>query len=379
MHPAIACTLIAACSAWNIAGAISIGLATRPRAPSAAPPPAVSVLKPLRGADEGLYANLKSFFEQDHPDFELLFGVTDPDDPALEVVAQLEREFPRVQSRIVVHTGGRALNPKVQNLLGIQAHARHDLLLISDSNVRAPAHYVRELAAIHAAEQPGIVTNLFAGRGEETLGAALENVQLNGFCAAGSALPTLNGDAAIIGKSMLFSRSALDRLGGLEQLSCVLAEDFILGKMFEHAGQRILIAPTVLDNPNRKLCLRAAFARHLRWSMLRWRLRPVAALLEPVTSPLLMLPFAWSLLGPLAALWVGALIVVRDLVGWVLLRGWGRAWIPLLLGPVRELGAPIAWLLGALKRHVSWRGQRLRLSAGTRLYAEYGKRAKAQP
>jgi hypothetical protein len=83
-----------------------------------------------------------------------------------------------------------------------------------------------------------------------------------------------------------------------------------------------------------------------------------------------MLPFAWSLFGSLALLWFSALLAIRDLGGWMLLRGWRRAWIPLLLGPVRELGAPVAWLLGALKRHVSWRGQRLRLSAGTLLYAE---------
>ncbi len=370
MHPVIACTLVAACSVWNVAGTLSVARAIRPRPASARPPPPVSVLKPLSGADEGLYANLKSFFEQDHPEFELLFALTDSADPALQVVARLEREFPHVRSRVVVHEGGTALNPKVRNLLGIEPHARHDLVLISDSNVHAPPHYVRELASLHESEHAGIVTNLFAGRGEQSLGAALENVQLNGFCAAGSALPTLSGDAAIIGKSTLFSRAALGRLGGLTRLSCVLAEDFILGKMFEHAGQRIVIAPTVLDNPNRLLSLRAAFARHLRWSMLRWRLRPIAALLEPVTSPLLMLPMAWSLLGPLALLWLVLLLTIRDLGGWVLLRGWGRAWIPVLLGPVRELAAPLAWLLGALKRHVTWRGQRLRLSAGTLLYAE---------
>ncbi|MET0794155.1 MAG: glycosyltransferase [Polyangiaceae bacterium] len=379
MHPAIACTLVAACTVWNVAGALSIARATRARPRASIPAPPVSVLKPLSGTDEGLYSNLKSFFEQDHPDFELLFGVTDANDPALAVVARLEREFPRVRSRVIVHPGGTALNPKVRNLLGIQAYARHDLRLISDSNVHAPRHYVRELASLHSSEQAGIVTNLFAGRGEQSLGAALENVQLNGFCAAGSALPTLSGDAAIIGKSTLFSNASLDRLGGLSRLSCVLAEDFILGKMFEHAGQRIVIAPTVLDNPNRELTLRAAFARNLRWAMLRWRLRPVAALLEPITSPLLMLPAAWSLCGPLAVLWLVLVLLIRDLGGWVLLRGWGRAWIPILLGPARELVAPIAWLLGALKRHVTWRGQRLRLSAGTLLYAESAKQPRFQP
>ena len=162
----------------------------------------------------------------------------------------------------------------------------------------------------------------------------------------------------------------MERLGGLSRLSFVLAEDFILGKMFDNAGQRVVIAPTVLENPNRDLSLRAAFARHLRWSMLRWRLRPVAALLEPLTSPLLVLPFAWSLFGHFAWLWLLALLAVRDLGGWVLLRGFRRAWIPVLLGPVRELAAPFAWSIGTFKRHVTWRGQRLRLSSGTLLYEE---------
>jgi ceramide glucosyltransferase len=328
------------------------------------------VLKPLNGADDGLYQNLRSFFEQDHPTLELVFGVTSPTDPSLQVVAQLRAEFPAVACRVVVHEGSSALNPKVRNLLGMLPHATHDLLLISDSNVRAPRHYVSELACLHVSSGAGIVTNLFAGSDERTLGAALENVQLNGFCAAGSALPTLSGDAAIIGKSTLFSRMALDGLGGLSRLSCVLAEDFILGKMFENAGLRVVIAPTVLESPNRDLALRATFARHLRWSMLRWRLRPLAALLEPLTSPLLMLPCAWQLFGHGAWLWFVLVLAVRDLGGWVALRGWQRAWIPVLLGPLRELAAPVTWLAGAFKRHVTWRGQRLRLSSGTLLYAE---------
>ena len=296
MHPAISATLMTVCSLWNIAGLVAIRR-VRTRAhrllSRSAPPPPVSILKPLRGADDGLYQDLSTFFMQDHPSFELVFGVTDALDPAVAVVARLREAYPQVSCTLVVHEGSVALNPKVRNLLGMLPHATHDLLLISDSNVRAPSHYVSELARLHVVHQAGIVTNLFAGTGEHSLGAALENVQLNGFCAAGSALPTLSGDAAIIGKSTLFSRAALDRLGGMARLSCLLAEDFILGKMFERAGLPIVIAPTVLESPNRALSLRAAFARHVRWAMLRWRLRPVAALLEPLTSPLLMLPFAW--------------------------------------------------------------------------------------
>ena len=374
MHPAIAAVFVATCSAWNVAGWVALLRATHnTMATSTAMPAPVSVLKPLSGADEGLYQNLRGFFEQDQPVLELVFGVTSPRDPALAVVARLREEFPHVSCQVVIHAGSTALNPKVRNLLGMLPYATHDLLLISDSNIRVPRHYVSELARLHASAGAGIVTNLFAGSHEQTLGAALENVHLNGFCAAGSALPTLSGDAAVIGKSMLFSRAKLDSLGGLSRLSCVLAEDFILGKMFQNAGHRVLIAPTVLENPNPKLSLRATFARHLRWSMLRWRLRPLAALLEPLTSPLLMLPFAWQRFGSEAWLWLALVLGIRDWGGWGALRGWRRAWLPILLGPVRELAAPIAWLIGAFKRHVTWRGQRLRLSSGTQLYAESGK------
>jgi hypothetical protein len=126
----------------------------------------------------------------------------------------------------------------------------------------------------------------------------------------------------------------------------------------------------VLANPNRALDLRGAFARRLRWAMLRWRLRPLAALLEPVTSPLAMLPFAWHLLGAPALVWAALLLLVRDVGGWLLLRGSRRAWVPLCAAPLRECVWLAAWALSSLKRHVTWRGTRVRISAGTLLFLE---------
>ncbi|HEY4106284.1 MAG TPA: glycosyltransferase, partial [Polyangiaceae bacterium] len=197
MH-VLALVLVGICSAWNVAGLVALLRVTRARSDHArAKSRPVSVLKPLNGADAGLYENLKSFFEQDHDELELVFGTTNDNDPALAIVARLRRQFPRVTCQTIVHDGGAALNPKISNLLGMLPHASHDLVLISDSNVRAPRHYVGELARVHAQTSAGIVTNLFAGSSEDSLGGALENVQLNGFCAAGSALPTLVGDAAV--------------------------------------------------------------------------------------------------------------------------------------------------------------------------------------
>jgi len=365
--------LLAACTAWTVLGLLAVRRATRAsalgRTLSARQTPAVSVLKPLCGADPGLAENLESFFLQDYDAFELVFGVEDPNDPAIAVVRALERRYPHVRSRLVVHDGPRGINPKVRNLRGMLTHASHDLVLVSDSNVRAPRHYVAEIVSVYLSdERICLVTNPFAGWGERALGAALENVQLNGFCAAGAALPTLAGDALVIGKSMLMSRSRFEEIGGFERVANVLAEDFVIGKMFQHAGLRVAIAPSVLYNVTGGLTVRAFLDRHLRWSMLRWRLRPMAYLLEPLTSPLALLPAAWVVLGPIGAAWAALLLLIRDLGGWLLLRGLDHAWVPLLLSPLRELSMLFVWARALAKRHIVWRGNRVRLGSGTFLY-----------
>lgn len=367
---ALAALCLAVSTAWCLAGLAAVFRATRPWPASNTPPPPVSVLKPLCGSDPNLLANLESFFEQDHPDFELVFGVVDANDPALATVRTASERHPRVPCRIVVHAGSGAINPKVDNLLGLVPEARHDLLLVSDSNVRAPRHYVRELASIHAELGPGLVTNLFAGSDEASLGSALESVELAGFCAPGVALPTWLGDPLLVGKSALFSRQRFEQLGGFRRLRDVLAEDFVMGKTFAHAGDALVIAPTVLANVLGKLSLRGAIQRHLRWAMLRFRLRPLAALLEPLTTPLALLPVAWVLLGPWALLWASGCWLVRDAGSWLVLRGFDRLWLPLVLSPLRDALSLGVWAVAPLKKHVSWRGKRFRLGAGTLLYCE---------
>lgn len=377
MLPVLVGVLLAVTTAWTVAGLVAVLLLTRRHVAEGAPTLGVSVLKPLCGTDPDLRKNLTSFFEQDHSTFELVFGVVDSNDPALELVRELRARYPSVPCQVVVHSGAGSLNPKVDNLRGILPAASHDLVLVSDSNIRAPRHYVRELATLYARERPGLVTNLFAGVGEGSFGAALENVQLTGFCAAGVALPTVLGDPLLVGKSALFSRTRFEALGGLERLSDVLAEDFVMGKTFAHAGDRVLVAPTVLANVTRRVSLASVFGRHLRWAMLRFRLRPVAAALEPLTSPLVLLAPAWWLLGPSALIWAMTLLSIRDLGGWLALRGRRRWYIPIVLSPLRELGALAIWCLAPLKQHVSWRGKRYRLGAGTLLYAEEPKQEAA--
>jgi ceramide glucosyltransferase len=372
---ALALLLLVACTGWTLLGLLAtrrdVFPTTRRAPPSELPP--VTILKPLCGADPGLEANLETFFRQDYPRLQLVFGVEDPHDPAVAIVRVLQARFPHVSSALVVHRGGRAINPKVRNLLGMLPAAQHDLLLISDSNVRVPPGYVQEMVeTLHGGPRAGLVTSRIAGTGEASLGAALDAVQLNGFCAAGSALPTCFGDASVIGKSLLFSRRQFEALGGFAAIANVLAEDYVMGKLFEEAGLEVRLSRTVIENVTGALSVEAFLRRHLRWSMLRIRLRPGAFLLEPLTAPLALLPAALVGLGAWGAAWVGALLLLRDVGGWVALRGWRRAWVPALLAPARDLLMLWVWARTPAEREVSWRGNRVLVVEGTRLVPTAG-------
>lgn len=367
-----ASVLVALTTSWTVLGAYAVATVKRGSDLVSLPSrlPAVTVLKPLSGADPSLEQNLASFFTQDHPELQLVFGVERADDPALEVVRQLMALHPTVDATVVVHKLPSGLNPKVRNLRGMISHAKHDLILISDSNVRAPSHYVRELATIKASDPAiGLVTNLFAGYGAGGLGADLESVQLSGFVAAGAALPTAVGDAAVIGKSMLMSRADLDAMGGFDRVADVLAEDYVIGKMFENVGKKVVMAPTILSNIVGRLSVKAVFDRHLRWSMMRARLRPVCFFLEPLTIPLFVLPLALIAFGAWAFVWLFSMYLLRDVVGWTILRGARGLRAPMLLGALRDVLALAVWCATPFKRHVAWRGHRVRVGAGTVLTA----------
>jgi ceramide glucosyltransferase len=328
------------------------------------------VLKPLSGLDAGLEQNLESFFVQDHPDYEIVFGVEDAGDPAVPVVRSLMAHHPEVPATLVIHTVPGGVNPKVRNLRGMIEHAAHDCVVVSDSNIRVTPHYLSELCAEYeASDHVGLVTSLVRGVDEDGIGAGLESVQLAGFCAAGIAGPTLVGEALVMGKSMMFSRRALEALGGLGALSNVLAEDYVMGKMFQHAGYSVRIAKTGIDNVVTRATVRSFVARSRRWAMLRFRLRPLAYVIEPIASPLAMIPFVWAVLGPWALAWALAMLALRDVGQWLLLSGMRRAWIPFLLAPVREALALFAWVQAPFRRHVAWRGKRVRLSSGSVAYA----------
>lgn len=361
--------LLTVCSAATLIMVIALARATRPRAGATATPP-VTVLKPLCGADDALEANLATFFAQDYPAFELVFGVVDPADRAIPVVRRLMAAHPAVAARLVVHDGRQGLNPKVANLRGMLAAGAHDVVVISDSNVAVGRDHLRSLVA-RLEPGVGLVTGLLVGAGERTLGARLEGLHLTGAVAGAVAgAEMLAGNALVIGKTLLFRRAVFERLGGMESLAAVLAEDYVMGRMFTEAG-----LAGVATAPVRNVVVRSTtwtFVRRLaRWALLRSRLQPLLYPAELLANPsaLALLAVALGADAAAVAAWAVATTLVRDAGAWLILRG--RAGLAtVLLGVPKDLLALGAWVAAPWKRRVSWRGRRYRVSAGTRLFAQ---------
>jgi ceramide glucosyltransferase len=344
--------------------------------------PAISVLKPLCGLDEGLYENLLSFVQQRYPEFELLLGVADPRDPALAVVQSLRRDYPDAPVRVIVHGEHDLMaNPKVISLVHMARAARHEYLLVSDSNVRAAPDYLAAIAAEMRDPKVGLVSNLIVGSGEDSIGAQCENLHLNTFVLGGVCMADLAERPCVVGKSMLMRRAELTRLGGFDAMRHVLAEDFLLGQRYHEAGFRVVLSQHAIATYNRKLPVRRFLARHLRWAQLRrsCALGPFLSEALLYASPWLIAPWLTTetderwLPCTLALL---ARVTSDGLMAKSVTGRWPSA-TALVLVPVKDTLLMGIWTIALFYRSVAWRGHVLRIGPGSRLLSGHPERVSA--
>ncbi len=332
--------------------------------------PPISVLKPLRGVDPEAYANFASFFRQDYPRFQIVFGAEDPDDPALAVARRVAADHPGVDVRFV---GGKAkltANPKVGCLAGMLPEAAHPFVLVSDSDIRVEPDFLRQMAAPMADPSIGAVTCLYRSQSTGLAG------KLNALGLSTEFQPSvlvarrLEGISFGLGSGTLIRRSILSVLGGFEALADWLADDYALGNLPARAGHRVELAGCIVDHGLGAKGWKDLIDHQLRWNRGTRAARPGGyvglALLQGMPAALLLLALGP---GPAGVSLAAATIAARLAMAWfVAVRCLGdRLASRLWLVPLRDLFGVAMWLGGFFGSSVVWRGRRYQLERGGRL------------
>ncbi|MFY1832367.1 ceramide glucosyltransferase [Myxococcus fulvus] len=346
-----------------------------PRAlPAGAAWPAISILKPLCGADDDLETNLKHFAHLDYPGaYEVVLGVKDTRDAAYPVACEAVRRWPGVM-RLALQEGAPGLNPKVNQLITLADRARYDLFVISDSNTRVAPGYLEEIAAGFADPTVGCVTHPVSGIGEQSLGSLLDNLYLTSSAAAGMiGAKRIADQDIVVGKSMALRRADVDALGGFYSVRDVLAEDFVIGQwVTRKLGRRVVVARAPVYNVSLGKSVRAFFQRYLRWSVIhRTAVTPSTYVAQSLLNPA-PLAVAGALVSPcLESVTLATLVVLGkvlvDLCAFRALRPQPVSWRAAPAVLLKDALLFIAWWHGVFCRTVDWRGTRLRVGPGTRL------------
>jgi ceramide glucosyltransferase len=330
--------------------------------------PPITILKPLAGLEAGLEENLRTFFEQDYPHYQILFAVREGDDPAAAVARKLIERYPDRDAELIVAGEPPYPNAKVWSLERMTERARHPILVVSDSDIRATPDYLRGIAADFADPRVGVSTCPYRAVPGPSFWSLLEARALNTeFWCGVLVARMLEGMRFAVGPTMALRREYLDRAGGFAATGEYLAEDFVLGQWAERHGYRAVLSAHVVDHCIGGLPFWANLKHRARWARSTRRSRPWGYLGQVFTNPL---PFAVPLLAtaaaPLAALVVAGRAAVAVIVGIGLLRDplTRRYW---WLLPLADVASLAVWLLGFFGRTVEWRGRRFRLTSDGRL------------
>ncbi len=324
--------------------------------------PTVSILKPVHGADPGLGDALRSNLTQHYPDFEILLGVSRPDDPAIGVIEGLRREFPERRIQLI-RTTPSTPNAKVGVLSALVDEAQGSVLVIADADIRVPPDYLPTVVAPLEDASVGLVTCVYRARAEsaparfEALGVATD------FAPSTMVSPFVGIDEFALGSTIAVRRSDLERIGGILSVGDYLADDYQLGRRIHALGLHCRLSEIVVETHLSGARWADVWNHQLRWARTIRVSRPGGYAGLPITHATL-----WAVLAAIGGLWplAALLITLRYAMaltaGFLVLRDDGvlRLW---WLIPFRDLWGSAIWAAGLFGNTVDWGGERLRLSA----------------
>ena len=333
--------------------------------------PPVSILKPLKGEDPEIYESFRSHCLQDYPQYEIIFGVSDANDPAVRVVERVRQEFPQRAIQLQVCSEILGANTKVSNLEQMARAARYEHLIVSDSDIRVEPDYLRKVMAPLSDPKVGMVTCPYRGIAAPTMGSKLESLGIStDFCAGVLVARLIEGGVRFaLGSTMAFRRRELAAIGGFESFVNYLADDYELGKRVAALGLEVHLSKVVVETFLPAYNLRQFFEHQLRWA------RGVRDSRRAGYMGLLFtFGWQWALLAILAsrgASWAWELtavaIFLRFVVAWIVGVGVLKdrqvlRLLPLVL--LRDLAGVVVWLASFASNTVSWRGDRFHLKNG---------------
>jgi ceramide glucosyltransferase len=333
--------------------------------------PPISILKPLKGVDPQLYEGLRSHCRQDYPDYEIIFGVRDPQDPAVPLVRQLQAEFPQVPIRLITCSTNLGENTKVSNLAQMVISARHDHLIVNDGDIRVPADYVRQVIWPLSDSRAGLVTCLYRGIAAPTLGSRLEALGISTDFAPGVLTARIleGGLRFGLGSTLCFRRADLNAIGGFESFADYLADDYELGRRLSAQGLAVHLSRVVVETFLPRYSFRAFINHQLRWARTIRNARSAGylGLMFTFGLPWALLaliaargaPWAWGLLG----LTMGARIWLALEVGATVMND-GQVQDLLWLLPLRDFAGVLTWLASFAGHTVIWGGERFEVKDG---------------
>jgi ceramide glucosyltransferase len=335
----------------------------------------VSILKPIKGTDPEMYESLRSHCLQDHSDYEIIFGVSDSDDPAIPLIERLKLEFPQRAIRLMVCAKNLGANIKVSNLAQMLPEAKHEQILVNDSDIRIPPDYLRRVTAPLSDLRVGLVTCLYRGVSGRTLGSRLESLGISTDFSAGvlTARQLEGGIRFGLGSTLAFRRRDLESVGGFEALVDYLADDYEIGRRIAEHGLKVQLSEVVVETYLPAYTFGQFVDHQLRWGRTvrdsrRWGYLGLAFTFGVPWSLLALLLSLISGYGVLAA-WAALVVVsgmrlaVALLVGWSVSRD--RQLLPSLpLLPLRDVIALLIWIASLAGHKIVWRGESFTLKDG---------------
>jgi ceramide glucosyltransferase len=322
--------------------------------------PSVSVLKPVRGADFGSYENFASFCRQTYPDYEILFAVNDDGDPAAPLIRQVMAEFPDRRIRLLVGAEQLGTNRKVNKLARLAREAQHDVLVLTDGDVRVGPHFLREVVAPLADSKIGAVTSFYRGIAEKNLGAELEAIGASSDFFAGVLMAEwTEGITFALGASIATTKEWLLKMGRFEGIADTLADDYELGNRIAKAGGEVVLSREAVWTMYPAQTLRSFWDHQVRWARTVRLCRPLSYVgllftqgLPWVALAALVAPAKW-----IAVVYLLAYLLLRFTMAWTV-GIWGvrdevlrrKLW----LVPFRDAIHFVIWLASFGSNHIRW-------------------------